>query len=187
MLLSAIYIKSGDLDSARATLDAARTLAPEDIRVYEQMAYVAKEAGEVEDQIAAYEAIAELNPGNAEAWLALGGLYAKTGQMKQSQEAYQRVVDLDPENAYQTYYNLAVLILNRDNPTEEDTRRAIEALRKAVEIKPDYAQAWKQLAFALIGAGQRPGAAEALEKYLKYKPNAPDAGQMQRLIASLRK
>ena len=110
--------------------------------------------------------------------LSLGGLHAELGAFDKSEQAYQRVIELNPADAAQVFYNLGALTMNKDDRTEADTRRAVEAFRKAVDLRPDYAQAYKQLAFALLGAGDQPGARGALVFYVEHAPKAADVAQM---------
>jgi len=187
MVLYSVYMGDGELDRAKAVLEAAREVAPEDTRILKQLAFVADEAGNQEDAIAAWEAVTAVDPTDTEAWMSLGDLYAATGDMTRSGEAYQKVTELDPGNAHQIFYNLGALIMNEPGHGEADTRKAIQAFRKAVEIKPDYAQAYKQLAFALLNVGDRAGAKTALENYVKHAPNAPDAAQMKAILQTLSK
>jgi tetratricopeptide (TPR) repeat protein len=185
LLQAQVAMKQGDVEAAAGALEAARLAAPDDVRVWEGLADLAVETGERDDQIAALEAITRLRPADAGSWVALGDAYARAGRLEESEAAYQRVVDLDPENAYRTYYNLAVFNLNREGASDADRRRAIESLKRAVAIKPDYAQAYKELGLALIGAGEGPAAKEALEKYLSLKPDAADATQMRAIAENL--
>jgi tetratricopeptide (TPR) repeat protein len=105
--------------------------------------------------------------------------------MGKSEQAYQKVVELNPREAPQVFYNLGALIMNKDDRGDDDTQRAIAAFRKAVELKPDYREAHKQLAFALLGAGDPEGAKAELEACLRLAPDAPDAKQVKALIDSL--
>lgn len=187
MVLYSIYMSRDDLERARATLEQARELMPGDLRLLKQLAFVAGESGSPADAIEAWEAVVEVAPDDTEAWMSLGDLYAAAGDTAKSEQAYQRVIELDPANAHQIFFNLGALIINKPDRTEADTRQAIAAFRKAVELKPDYAQAQKQLAFALLGVGDRAGAKAALEQYVKVAPDAPDAAQMQGLINTLGK
>jgi Flp pilus assembly protein TadD len=187
MVLYSIYMAQGDLDGAKQTLDEARAVAPGDLRILRQMAVVANEAGSDEDAVTAWEAVTEVDPEDSEAWMTLGDLYARLGDSQRSEQAYQHVVELDPSGAHQIFYNLGALIMNRDDRTDADTEKAIAAFQKAVELKPDYAQAYKQLGFALLGKGDRAGAKEALEQYVKYAPDAPDAAQMTAIVGTLSK
>ena len=187
MVLYTVYAGQENWGRAAEVLERAGQVAPDDLRVLEQRAYVASKTGRPGEVVAAYEKMTQLQPDKADAWVALGGLYAEQGDMKKSEAAYRKVVELDPKSAYQTFYNLGVLITNRENRSATDTQRALDAFRKAVEIKPDYGAAHKQLGLLLLETGDRPAAATALEQYLRYQPNATDRAQMQALIAAMRK
>ncbi|RKZ14588.1 hypothetical protein DRQ53_11195 [bacterium] len=187
LVKSQVYIKMGEMEQARAVLDAALEIAPDDMRIYEQLVFVAQEEGDPKTQIAVYRSLVEIDPGHLEAWLALGDLYAKTGDLDASAEAYNQVVAIDPDNAYKTYYNIAVLILNKDDPGPDDSKRAIDALQRAVQINADYGPAWNTLGVALLGSGDRKGAVTAFENYLRVSPDSSDAGQIKALVAALNK
>lgn len=185
MLLFSVHEQRGELDLAAEALEQARKTAPADVRVLDRLAFVATRRGDRAAAIEAYTEITRLKPENAEAWAALGNLHAEAGDPTASEAAYAKVVALDPQKAYQTYYNLGVLIANRESISEEDSRRAVAVFRKAVEIKPDYAPAWQQLGYALIGLGDNAAAAEALQNYLKAKPGAADAERVRAMIKTL--
>jgi Flp pilus assembly protein TadD len=85
------------------------------------------------------------------------------------------------------FFNIGALIMNKDDRGEADTQRAIGAFRKAIELKPDYREAHKQLAYALLGAGDRAGAVAELEECVRLDPNAPDSSQMKALLKSLQR
>ena len=75
--------------------------------------------------------------------------------------------------------------MNKPDRSDDDSRRAIEAFREAVKLDPNYREAHKQLAFALLGAGDRAGAKSELEACVALAPDATDAAQMKGLIKSL--
>jgi len=153
----------------------------------QQMAYVADEAGDIDAAIEANEGVVAVDPQNTDAWMALGDLYAGTGQLEKSEQAYERVVELAPDNAHQIFYNLAALLSNKPDRTDAENRKAIDLLNRAMELKPDYAQAHKQLAFLQLGVGDRASARDSLEHYLQLAPDAPDAENMQNLLRTLDK
>jgi Flp pilus assembly protein TadD len=187
MVLYSIKVAQGDFDRARSVLEETQAVAPGDIRILRQLAFVASESGDSAQAISAYEELTAAAPDDSAAWMALGDLYAGSGQLDKSEQAYQRVVELEPSDAHQIFFNIGALIINKPNRSDAETRKAIGAFRKAVEIKPDYAQAYKQLAFALIGVGDRTEARGALEQYVKLAPSAPDAAQMKAIIQTLSK
>ncbi len=83
------------------------------------------------------------------------------------------------------FFNIGALIMNRSSRKDEQTRKAIDAFRKAIQVKADYAEAHKQLAFALLGAGDHSGAKMELLAYVQHAPNAPDAEHMKNLADGL--
>ncbi len=185
MVLYSIHVGKGDLAQAEQVLVHAREVAPQDRRVLKQLAFVASESGNTAAAIEAYEGLVGLDPQDAESWVSLASLYAEAGAVDKSEAAYQRVVEIDPDNSHQVFFNLGALIMNNPDRSDADTQRAIAAFRKAIELKPDYVQAHKQLAFALLGAGDRAGAKSELEAYVRLAPDAADAAQLQALINSL--
>ncbi len=187
MVLYSVYVARDDLTSARQALDAAWEQDPADRQVMEQMAWLASRNGSPEDAIAAYEAMTVADDGDVEAWVALGGLYAEQDMLDKSEAAYRKVVELDPSNAYRTFFNIGVLTENKKVLTDVDNKRAVEAFRKAVEIKPDYAEAWRRLAFASLRTGDLVGARNGLEQYITLSPDAPDAAQVKAMLSSLPK
>lgn len=184
-LLASVHIANGQYEKAKAALDKERQLAPNDLAVLTLAAEVAQELGRKDEAIEVNEAIVRIKPDHAQAWVALGGFYAEQGESEKSEAAFRKVVELDPTNASQTFYNIGVLILNRPNPTPADTRKAIDAFRKAVEINPKYGAAQKQLAFALLNVGDMGEARRALERYLELQPNATDAKELRDLAKTL--
>lgn len=185
MVLYSVYVGMGQLDQAAEALREAEAVSPGDPRIMRQLAYVASESGDTEGAIAAYEGLVEIDPANTENWLVLAGLYAETGAMDKTAAAYEKVVELDPEGAPQVFFNLGALLMNKAGRTEDDSLRAIDAFRQAIKLDPEYREAHKQLAFALLGTGDRAGAKSELEAYVALAPDAADSAQMKALIQSL--
>jgi tetratricopeptide (TPR) repeat protein len=185
LLFADIHAGRRAFDEASAELAAQAELTPDNIGVFRRMAWIAEQKGDNPGAIEAYVALVEHQPTNKEAWLALGSLYSAVGQPEKSGEAFTRVVELDPADAYKTFFNIGVLIENKSNPTPAEEQRALEAFRKAIEIKPDYAKAHRHLAYALLRDGDLAGARQELERYLEIEPNAADAGEVEGLVSSL--
>lgn len=72
-------------------------------------------------------------------------------------------------------------------PAEEEYGKGIRAkrskewsvatvsFRKAVELKPDYAEAWNELGYALRNTGNYPESVKAYDEALRLKPKFPEA------------
>ncbi len=187
MILFSAYESRGELERAREVLDAASAASPRSARILERLAYVAGELGDADAAIAAYTEVTTINPDHGAAWAALGSLYADAGNLDQSEQAFQKVVEIDPERAHQTYFNIGALILKRPNRSAADKERAIEAFRKALDIKPDYARAALELSFALLGTGDKDGARSVLEACLRANPDGPEAPQVKGLLKNFQK
>ncbi len=185
MVIYSSHVARGDLDAARTVLEEAREIAPDNLNVLEQVGYIAGQQGDTEAAIDAYEQVVEISAANADVWARLGDLYAAIGESAKSEAAYVRVGELNPEGAHQVFFNIGALIMNRSTRSEEETAKAIDAFRKAIEVKPDYAVAHKQLAFALLGTGDRSGAKMELQAYVQHAPDAPDAAQMKSLAEAM--
>ena len=78
-----------------------------------------------------------------------------------------------------------MVIENRDDATEADHRKASEAFRKAIELKPNYALAHRDLGFAMLRLGDLAGARKEFQKYVDLEPRAKDAADINATIKSL--
>ncbi len=183
--LTDIYMARGLADKAADAIARAQKLEPENGKVLERAAAVAAGAGRIDEAIALNEKIMAAKPDNTEVLVALADLYNRSKQPKKAEEILNRVVALDPANAHRTFYNLGVVIENRDDATEGDHRKAIEAFRKAIELKPAYALAHRDLGFALMRNGDLMGARKELQKYVDLDPRAKDAADIKATVKSL--
>jgi tetratricopeptide (TPR) repeat protein len=185
MVLFNVYDARGEFEKAKAILLGALEAAPGDTRILMRLAYVANEMGDTEGAIEAYTKVTEVDPDNAEAWLSLANLHAEAGNLEASEAAYGKVVEIDPEGAHQTYYNLGATIIKRPNHSEADKRRAIESFRKALELKPGYALAARELAFALINLGEKGEARTVLKSFVDTNPQSTFTTEFNRLIQAM--
>lgn len=183
--LTDIYIARSMPEKAADAVAKAQQLEPENLKVLERAAAVAANSGKIDDAIAMNEKVLAAKPGNTEVLVALADLYNRNKQPKKAEEALNKVVALDPGNAYRTFYNMGVVIENRDDASEADHRKAAEAFRKAIELKPNYATAHRELGFALLRLGDLPGARKEFQKYVDLEPHAKDAAEINDTIKSL--
>jgi Tfp pilus assembly protein PilF len=107
----------------------------------------------------------------------LAGIYVKQGKMDQAIATYQKAAATDP-NPAAAYYNLCALAFNA---TKYDDAAA--ACDKSVAADPSKADAWFFKGAALAKAN-KPGAAEALNKYLQLDANGIHAAEAKTLLAS---
>jgi tetratricopeptide (TPR) repeat protein len=183
--LTDIYLARGLPDKAADAVAKAQQLEPENTKVVERAAMVAANAGRIEEAIALNEKVLATKPDSSEVMLALADLYNRNKQPKKAEEVLNKLIALDPKGAHRTLYNLGVVIENRDEATDADHRKAAEAFRKAIELKPDYALAHRDLGFVLLRMGSLPEARKELQKYIDLDPQARDAADIKATLKSL--
>jgi Flp pilus assembly protein TadD/Fe2+ transport system protein FeoA len=113
--LADIYLARGLGDKAADAIAKAQSLEPENGKVLERAATVAANAGRIDEAIKLNERVLAAKPDNTEVLVALADLYNRNKQPKKAEELLNRVVALDPGNAHRTFYNLGVVIENRDD------------------------------------------------------------------------
>jgi len=59
--------------------------------------------------------------------------------------------------------------------TAKDWNGAVAAFRRAVELKPGYAEAWNGLGYALRNQGKYPDSLKAYDEALRLRPSFPEA------------
>ena len=183
--LTDIYLARGLDDKAADAIGKAQAIEPDNTKVLERAAAVAASAGRLDDAIALTEKVVAAKPDNTEVLVSLAALYNRNKQPKKAEEVLDKVVALDPANAHRTFYNLGVVIENRDDATEADHRKAIEAFRKAINLKPDYAIAHRDLGFAMLRTGDMMGARKEFQKYVDLDPRGKDVAEIKATIKSL--
>ena len=81
------------------------------------------------------------------------------GHVAEARQHYLAAIRIEPHNAI-AHYNLGNLAL-----AEHDLPQAIDEYRTALKYRPEYAQAYVNLAAALLQAGEK--------KRLPFKPRRP--------------
>lgn len=187
LVVAEIQYGKGASDRAAEALSRVLETAGGDVRILERAAALAAEIDNPGLEIAANETIVAARPDKLDAWLALGDLYNERGESEKARRAFEKVTELDPENAYKTFFNLGALIENKPQLSAADNRKAMEAFKKAIEIRPDYAPAHRHLAYALMRDGNLAHARTELERYLELEPEAADRDDIRATIKALPK
>jgi tetratricopeptide (TPR) repeat protein len=127
----------------------------------------------------------------------LGQAYAKTGQPKEALDEYTTAAQDDPPNASMYYFNAGATLTNQatketdSNTKQKDIDDANAAFDKAIEAKPDYAEAYYQKGINLTSKATidktgkmiaAPGTIEAFNKYLELEPAGKHAEEAKGLI-----
>jgi tetratricopeptide (TPR) repeat protein len=137
----------------------------------------------------AYGKALAIKPDDAALHLNLALALANMKKIDEAKAELEKAAQLDPTQAGKAYYNLGAIYINSGQ-----TDAAGEAFKKAMELQPDYADAYYQYGVVLMAKMQvaadgkvtyAPGTQEAFQKYLDLKPDGPNADAAKGFISSM--
>jgi tetratricopeptide (TPR) repeat protein len=130
-----------------------------------------------------------------------GQALARNGKPKEALQEYTAAAQVDPTNAPMYFFNAGATLTN-ESMTERDVAlrqkyvdEANAAFDKAIQAKPDYAEAWYQKGLNLFANAKvdpktnkitpPEGTTDAFQKYLELEPNGAHAEDAKNIITSL--
>jgi tetratricopeptide (TPR) repeat protein len=140
LALGQIYQRQAEAELAVSQYETALTYAPNDLRIRELLASAYALAGKVELSIEQFQAILSAEPGpeqQAHAHYNLGVAYTSREKYDLAAIEFTEYVKLKPGDA-DGYFNLGLAYKNQSQVME-----SIEALSKAIELRPTYATAYQ--------------------------------------------
>ena len=130
-----------------------------------------------------------------------GQALARNGQPKEALQEYTAAAQVDPPNAPMYFFNAGATLTNESMSERDGTLRqkyideANLAFEKAIQAKPDYAEAWFQKGLNLFANAKvdpktnkitpPEGTTDAFQKYLELEPNGAHAEEAKGIITSL--
>ncbi|MFQ5722885.1 MAG: tetratricopeptide repeat protein [Terriglobia bacterium] len=146
----------------------------------------------LEEAAASYEEALGLNPEDAGLHINLGGVYARLGHVEEAKKEFETAAELDPKNAGAAYFNLGLAFYKSNQ-----TKAAIEPLRKATKIDPNRAVAFYLLGLCLYNNAEvkvegneiktilLPGTRESFERYLALEPKGRFADDARAILQAI--
>jgi len=113
-------------------------------QIVKSIAYILKDQGKTNDAILAIKEARKSNPKDLHLLLTEADLYIQLKDMKKFGELMKAAIAMDPENPT-LYFNLGVV-----NYSEKRMVEAIKYYKKAIELKPDYLDAYMNLAVTIL-------------------------------------
>lgn len=160
-------LESGDLAAAMRAAEAALEFdptlpGPEIVR-----ARIFESQDRKDLALAAWDSVVSLDGANVVAWCRRGDLLEERGQHERARECWSRAFDLDKKAKVPWVKALeeAVQCLSATRAAD-----ALSLCDSAINLFPQYAEAWFRKAVALKVLGRRPEATSAFETALKYDP-----------------
>lgn len=112
--------------------------------IVKNIALILKEQGKTDEAIQAMSEARKSNPKDLSLILHEAELYVSLKKMDKFGELMSEAISLDPKNPV-LYYNLGVVNSNQGRDKE-----AIEYYKKAIELKPDYADAYMNISAVIL-------------------------------------
>jgi tetratricopeptide (TPR) repeat protein len=164
LLAARIARVAKDFDGALSHLDRAIAIAPQR-EVFLEKARALDQAGLKPQAREAWRAILEVVPGNIEAAARLGRLAWEDGEHASAVTLLERAVR--GEAPASVWFDLGLV-----RQDQRDHDGAATAYRKALEIKPDHAEAALNLGTVLQDAGDLDGAMRAYADAYRLRPQS---------------
>ncbi len=143
-----------------------------------------RELKQYDEAVEAYNRAILLKPEDPFFYQSVARIYLDSGQAEMAEESYRKAANLtadtNPKEAATNYYNMGVIHINGGRNT-----KAMEAMKKALEIDPDMALAHYQLGITLISANEVEQALVHLKQCVELAPSHPNTEVAKALIEQL--
>lgn len=168
--LAAGYVKKNDLSGAVKELNLAIKFDPQAVEPHALLALIYSLQNKLELATKEYEVALEnasiAQPKNIDIYKSLGALYLQQNKLKEARKAYQLVLSVAPRDAEAHFYlgNIYDSLSQRD--------KAVGELKKALEARPDYAEALNYLGYLYVEENKNLRQAEGMiKKALEIEPD----------------
>ena len=169
--LAQIYASTGRTTDAITALREACAVHPPSPREHRLLGALLRQQGYTAEAVDVLRRALQMLPGDAATLHELGLALEKLGRMEEAWGAYQQSVLAGPQ-APEPYFDLGRLTLAqcRKGVASASPLQAVAALREAVRLAPQEAEAHALLAQAHQLAGQPEGALESYQRALHLAP-----------------
>jgi tetratricopeptide (TPR) repeat protein len=110
----------------------------------------------------------------------LANVYLQLGEKEKAEAILVKVSEMGGTEDPAVLYNLGAQAFNN---SEFD--KAVDYFSRAVEIQPEFAEAYLRLGYARLNTGDVEGAVEALGRFVELQPDSPQAEEAQAILQSL--
>lgn len=169
LLLVRTLRMQGDVETGEVLLDEALRTLPADPNIFLEKARCRIDSGAHAEAVPYLERAIGLAPDHADAHCFLGVARRKTGDKPGAFAEFQTALALDPANV------MAMNGLGNDMLEREQFAEAIRYYRLAVQTRPAFTKALKNLAYTLSLTDDTDGARAAFEELLRLQPDSVEA------------
>ena len=182
-LLARFYGAQGNATRAEELIESATSARPGDAKPHLILSAYRGRKGDLEGALESAEAALAIDPDDAKAQLRMAELVIDLGYRSEDEQkiaAGQRIVEEVLEKEPTSPDGL--FVMGKLKLALADPEGAIEALRAAIDSRPNWAQAHFVLASALTLTGDTNGARAAVARAVEFDPGMLDA---RRLLSQL--
>jgi tetratricopeptide (TPR) repeat protein len=147
---------------------------------YLALAVAAENSGDHELAQTSLEALVAIAPDQIMVYRELANLYLQSGRAADAQAMLDKVMELGGEQDPYVLFNMGA-----DRFNAGDSETAAAHYRTAIELKPDFADAYYQLGMTMLNIGDLPAAVENFKKYLELEPEGSHAPTATALVEQL--
>jgi tetratricopeptide (TPR) repeat protein len=168
ILLGEALALEGIRDESIAQLTEAVRLQPNSANAHNQLGVALGRFVEIQAARKEFETALALDANLVEAQVNLSLILAQAGEFGPAGEHLDRAIELQPNSraaAYAHYLRAKVW------GAQDQIKKSIAELQKAVQLRPDYAEAWSDLGGMRRLALDDVGAVQALERAVGLKPD----------------
>ena len=176
-------------DEAIAMFERALKLGPPTAELFNNLALSLKDTGQKDAALLAFDDALRIRPDYANGHFNRGNLLLEVGRLAEAAQSYQRAIDLRPEDAFahcklgMVYCELsrsgepnveAVNVQNTPSAVvakQQQLAQAAACFRRAFELKPDYGEAYSNLAIVFSEQNNLDEAAACWQRALNLNPD----------------
>ncbi|MDD3087078.1 MAG: tetratricopeptide repeat protein [Candidatus Omnitrophica bacterium] len=158
--LALTWVRKNDIERAKDSLSQALKINPEASEPHALLAILNLAEGKFDLAAKEYElalkSAVRLNPKDVEMYKVLAGLYIRQGNIQEAKDTYRIISELTPNDPEVHFYLGVVYAELKESVSLE------ESFKKAISLKPDYAQALNFLGYTYVEDNRNLKEAEGL-------------------------
>ena len=174
------YIDAGSYEFALEYLEKINKDNPENIAIFNDMAFCLERTKRYEESIVFYEKYLDKEPFNDNVWFNVGTIYATLEKYDKAIEAFNYSLALNPANS-SVMYNKAIVHINT-----EQYDKAVDTLKEFIELEPYDSFAITALADSCLKIGLPEESGKYAKMALELDPESPDANTYMAYLCMLK-
>ncbi|MGD1705006.1 tetratricopeptide repeat protein [Dapis sp. BLCC M229] len=161
------FYQHNNLESALRAYSQALEIEPEVAEVHGNLGSVYLQLGEYKQALFHYQKAVYLKPGLAGIYWNLGKLFQYLGKVDEALDAWEKALEIQQDIVEPDFHfklGNTLVKLSRVND-------AVKSYKRAINLKPDYTEAYSNLANILGKEGDKEAAANYYQQALKINPD----------------